>query len=159
MPWSTWVIILIRLTPMQRHWGCSCCPCQGRVFLAHTGGNTELAQAFATLVKLPYANKIFTPHHLASGNIYLYSLCGNSKGFFCFVLKAEVCNKWHPFKHTQTLHFSTFCLTLLLQLQLLYFVMKFMGLCIPKLCVCGLLPPGWSWRKAANKMLKFDYRI
>lgn len=82
MPWSTWVIILIRFTPMQLHWGCSHCPCQGCVFLAHIWGDTELAQAFPTQAKLLHANKTFTPHHPALGNIYLYSLCGNSKVFF-----------------------------------------------------------------------------
>lgn len=147
MPWSTRLVILIRFAPMQRHRGCSHCSCQEHVFLAHIWGDTELAQAFATQAKLLHANKIFTPHRLALGNIYLHSLCGNSKGC-CFFLKAEVCNKWHPFKHTQTLHFSTFCLAVLLQPQLLYFVMKFIGLCIPKLCVCvDCYCQGGLWEK------------
>lgn len=84
MPWSTRVIILIRFTPMQPHWGCSSCPRQGRVFLADIWGDTELAQALSAQAKLLHANKIFTPHHLALGNIYLYSLCGNSKVVFFF---------------------------------------------------------------------------
>lgn len=111
------------------------------------------------LLKLSYCMPIKSLHHtILHQAIYIYTVCVVTVRLF-FFLKAEVCNKWHPFKHTQTLHFSTFCLTVLLQPQLLYFVMKFMGLCIPKLCVRGLLPPGWSWRKEANKMLKFDYRI
>lgn len=88
------------------------------------------------LLKLSYCMPIKSLHHtILHEATHIYTVCVVTvKGFF--FLKAEVCNKWHPFKHIQTLHFSTFCLTVLLQPQLLYFVMKFMGLCIPKLCVC-----------------------